>query len=307
MSLKHLGYIDLPAHLKEGGFDHAAVHTGLNRLYVAHTANDTLDVIDCLEDRYLYSIPDLKGVAGALVSEESGLIFTSNRDENTLGIFVPDTEAELRKIPVGIRPNGVAYDPDSGLVLVAHVGDPQIPASTTVSLIHAAAQRLLATVAVPGRTRWTVFDAESKSFYVNIMEPALIVAVMVDEPDQIARSFPIPAAGPHGLDLDASSRRLFCACDGAKLVTLDIDSGTVLQQVEIQGTPDVIFFNPGLKHLYVAISEPGLIEVFDTDTMKRLESLETEKGAHTLAFDARQNKVYAFLPQTHRTTVYVDE
>jgi DNA-binding beta-propeller fold protein YncE len=307
MSLKHLGYIDLPAHLKDGGFDHAAVHTGLNRLYVAHTANDALDVIDCLEDRYLYSIPDLKGVAGALVSEESGLIFSSNRGENTLGIFAPDNEAELRKIPVGIRPNGVAYDPDSGLVLVAHVGDPQIHTSTTVSLIHAAEQRLVATVAVPGRTRWTVFDAQSKSFYVNIMEPALIVAVKIDEPDRVARSFPIPAAGPHGLDLDASSRRLFCACDGAQLVTLNITSGTVLHEVEIQGVPDVIFFNPALKHLYIAIGDPGLIEVFDTDTLERLESIETEKGAHTLAFDARQNKVYAFLPQTHRAVIFLDE
>jgi DNA-binding beta-propeller fold protein YncE len=119
MSLKLKGYIDLPANLKEGGFDHVAIHTALNRLYVAHTANDALDVIDCLEDSYLSSIPDLKAVAGALVSEESNLIFSSNRGENTLGIFSPDNDTELVKVPVGIRPNGVAYDPRSGIVLVA--------------------------------------------------------------------------------------------------------------------------------------------------------------------------------------------
>jgi len=33
----------------------------------------------------------------------------------------------------------------------------------------------------------------------------------------------------------------------------------------------------------------------------------TEKGAHTLAFDMRRSKVYAFLAQTHRASVYVDE
>jgi DNA-binding beta-propeller fold protein YncE len=307
MSLKLKGFIELPANLKEGGFDHAAIHTGLNRLYVAHTANDVLDVIDCLEDRYLHSIPDLKAVAGALVSEESNLIFSSNRGENTLGIFSPEKEAELVKIPVGIRPNGVAFDPRSGLVLVAHVGDPKIPDSTTISLIHADEKRLVATISVPGRTRWTVFDAQSKSFYVNIMEPAFIIEVMVDEPNKISRSFPIPVSGPHGLDLDAASRRLFCACDGGQLVTVDIASGKVLEQVEIGGVPDVIFFNPALKHLYVAIGDLGLIEVFDTEKLERLETIETEKGAHTLAFDSRQNKVYAFLPQTHQAAVYVDE
>jgi len=36
--LQLAGYIDLPAHLKPGGFDHAAVHRVTARLYVAHTA-----------------------------------------------------------------------------------------------------------------------------------------------------------------------------------------------------------------------------------------------------------------------------
>jgi hypothetical protein len=39
----------------------------------------------------------------------------------------------------------------------------------------------------------------------------------------------------------------------------------------------------------------------------RLETLETERGAHTLACDTERNKVYAFLPQTHRAAVYVDK
>jgi hypothetical protein len=44
--LRHLGYIDLPAHAKLGGFDHAAVHEPTGRIYVAHTSNDAVDVID---------------------------------------------------------------------------------------------------------------------------------------------------------------------------------------------------------------------------------------------------------------------
>jgi DNA-binding beta-propeller fold protein YncE len=76
--------------------------------------------------------------------------------------------------------------------------------------------------------------------------------------------------------------------------------------VEIGGVPDVICFNTALQHLYVATGDPDMIEVFDTDTMERIETVTTEQGAHTLAFDSRQNKVYAFLPQTHRAAVYAD-
>lgn len=79
MSLQLLSYVELPGNLKPGGFDHATLHCASGRLYVAHTANDALDCIDCVRDSYMHSIPNLTGVAGALVCEEQNLVFTSNR------------------------------------------------------------------------------------------------------------------------------------------------------------------------------------------------------------------------------------
>ena len=48
----------------------------------------------------------------------------------------------------------------------------------------------------------------------------------------------------------------------------------------------MIFFNSALRRLYVAIGDPGLLEVFDTGSLHRTERIETEAGAHTIAFDA---------------------
>src|SRR5678816_1410875 len=123
MTLQHTGYVELPPHTKKGGFDHAAVHTGHHLCYVAHTANDALDVIDTLTDRYLRSIPNLMAVAGALVSEPDNCVFTSNRGENSVSIFTAKEETNLGKVSVGIRPNGLSYDAHTGLLLSAHVGD----------------------------------------------------------------------------------------------------------------------------------------------------------------------------------------
>ena len=306
MGLELLGYIELPENLKPGGFDHAAVHCGLGRLYVAHTANDALDVIDSVQDRYLHSIPSLTGVAGALVSEKQNLVFTSNRGENTVGIFRPDDEARLAKVAVGIRPNGLAYDPVKSLLLAANVGDPDIPDSFPLSIVNVREQRMVASVRVPGRTRWTVFDPQSEVFYVNIAEPAQIVVVASREPDRVARTIPIAAAGPHGLDFDGEHRRLFCACDSKQLIILEADSGKALKQVELSGPPDVIFFNQRLRHLYVATGDPGVVDVFDTDRLTRIETIQTEPGAHTIGFDAERNKIFAFLPKTHRAAAYLD-
>ncbi len=300
-------YIELPPNARTGGFDHADIHCGRGRLYVAHTANDAVDVIDCVTDRYLHSIPELKGVAGVLVSQEANLIFTSNRAEDTVSIFAPDVEKGISKVVVGHRPNGLAYDPGRLLLLVANVGDPALSGSTTVSIVDVQGKSLTASVLMPGRTRWAIFDKQQDAFFINIAAPPCIVVVDATNCEQIAKSFAIPAAGPHGLALDPKNQRLFCACDAKRLICLDARTGKILDYLALSGPPDVIFFNDHLHCLYVAIGDPGLIDVVDTEAMRVIETVNTEFGAHTIGFDAQRNKLYAFLPETHRAAVYHDK
>ncbi len=306
MALKLKGYVDLPAHTGPSGFDHAAVHSGRKLLYAAHTANDALDIIDCEKDVYLQSIAGLSGVAGALVSEASDLVFTSNRGEDSVGIFSAGDPSRIKKVRVGMRPNGLAFDPRRGYLLAANVGNPQVPGSFTLSIVDVSHFEMIASIPVSSRTRWTIYEPKAEVFFVNVAAPPQIVLVDPRRPTAVSRHIDIPVEGPHGLDLDPDTRRLFCACDAAQLITLDADTGRILGQVPLSGTPDVIFFNRSLRHLYVAIGDPGVIDVFDTTSMSRLESVATEKGAHTLGFDAARNKVYAFLPESHRAAVYVD-
>jgi DNA-binding beta-propeller fold protein YncE len=273
---------------------------------VAHTANDALDVIDCRTGTYLRSIAGLTGVAGVLVSEERDLVFTSNRGENTVGIFAPDGEEALVKIDVGIRPNGLAYDARRHILLAANVGDAALSGSFTVSVVDVGRRTRIGEVPVAGRTRWAVFAPDLECFYVNIADPPQIVVIEGRDPNHVARTFAVPAAGPHGLDLDVAHRRLFCACDGRRLVTIECQSGTDMEQVELAGVPDVVFFNQGRERLYVAIGDPGQIEVLETTPLRRRELVTTGPGAHTLAFDPGRETVYAFLPETHRAAVYRD-
>ncbi len=302
--LQHVGYIDLPPHRRSGGFDHAAVHAASSHVYVAHTANDAVDVFDPAAERHLFSVPDLPGVAGVLVSDESQLIIASARAENTIGVFGPGPEPRVLKVAVGHRPNGLAYDAKRGLILAANVGDPAIPGSCTLSMVDLGARKMFCDIPVPGRTRWALYDPEVEVFYVNISDPPQIVAVEARAPRHVARVFPIPAAGPHGLDLDPASHRLFCACDAQVLVTLDARSGKIASEQPLSGVPDVVFFNAARAQLYVAIGDPGVIDVFDTRSPQRIGSVATEKGAHTTALAPTGDRLYVFLPQTHRAAIY---
>ncbi len=306
MALRLVGHIELPANRSKGGFDHADIHPPTDRLYVAHTSNDAIDVIDSARDRYIESILGLTAVAGALVSEARGLVFTSNRGENTVSVFAPRAEREAFKIAVGVKPNGLAFDPARGTLIAANVGDPSIPDSHSVSVVDIARRERIAEVTVPGRTRWTIYDAVREMFFVNIASPARIIAIDARDPTKISKEYEVPAAGPHGLELDPATGRLLCACDAGVVFAIDAASGRVLGDAPLSGAPDVIFLHPQSGRLYVAIGDPAVIDVIDIGTMRGEEVVPTEAGAHTLALDRKRNKVYAFLPQSHRAAVFVD-
>jgi DNA-binding beta-propeller fold protein YncE len=307
VALRLVAHIDLPAHSGDGGFDHAAIHARSNHLYVAHTANDAVDVIDCSRQAYAASIGGLAAVAGVLVSDERDLAFTSNRGEDTVGVLTPGAEGALTRIPVGVRPNGLAFDARRGILLSANVGDPTVPGSFTLSLVDVAQRRMQKAVAVTGRTRWAIYDVRLDRFFVNIAEPAQIVVLAGDAPDRIAATYTVPAVGPHGLEIDAARARLFCACDDGQLVAMEAASGRVIGTAALSGPPDVIFLDPALGHLYVAVGNPGVIDVIDTTRLQLLETVPTEPGAHTTALDVRAHHLYVFLPRTHRAAVFVDD
>src|SRR5256886_17375167 len=151
---------------------------------------------------------------------------------------------------------------------------------------------LTADIIVPGRTRWTVFDSKMDRFYVNVSKPPQIVAIESKDPDGITASYDIPVTGPHGLDMDSENRRLFCACDQGDLFTVNLQSGRVSRVSDLRGSSDEIFYNSSLPHLYVATSQPVVIDSFCTETITLIQAEQTAMGAHPIDYNPETDKKY---------------
>jgi hypothetical protein len=72
------------------------------------------------------------------------------------------------------------------------------------------------------------------------------------------------------------------------VVVADLTRDKECGRVPIGGEPDAIWFNPERQELYVAIGDPGSLEVLDCQRLVVTEQLDTEQGAHTTAFDVRR-------------------
>lgn len=302
--MKHFIDIELPAHQNADGFDHAAFSVKHSLLYIAHTANDALDIVDCMSNNYLGSIEGLSGVAGALVSDQAGLVFTSNRAEDTVGIFKLGEVGNVLKIPVGSKPNGLAFDAGRGLLYAANVGESPLLDAHSVTVVDIEKCKAIHEIPVPGRTRWAIYDPRDDLLYVNIRHPVCIAVIDGGNPKRVARTIPLPAIGPHGLDLDPVTGLLFCACDDSRLLIIDPRRNEILNHLPLSGAPDVIFVDTVIRRLFVASGEPGSIDVIDIDTQRLVEVIQTDTGAHTIGFDSLRHRILALLPASHIVRVF---
>jgi hypothetical protein len=299
VTLVRAGFIPIPPGPKPG-FDHADVHLGRRRIYVAHTGADRIDVLDCKSQTYLRALPDLPGVAGVLVDEEHDVLLSSDRAAARLTMFRCSNDELLGRVEVGPHPNGLAYDRRRRRIYAFNLGEP-LGTNCTTSIVDLDSTAVIAELPLPGRPRWAVYDPERDVVYANILEPAEIVVIDC-EIMAIRDALPVPSAGPHGLWLD--SGRLFCAADGGDLVVLERDRGEVIASLPLPGVPDVVMHDHNLQRLYVAIGEPGLVCSFDSEKLELLETVETERGAHTTGWDPIDHALYVFCPASGGASVY---
>jgi DNA-binding beta-propeller fold protein YncE len=112
-------------------------------------------------------------------------------------------------------------------------------------------------------------------------------------------------AHPNGLAYDRNDGRLFCAADGGELVVVDCDTGAVRGILALPGAPDVVMHDAGLRRLYVAIGDRGVVSSFETaEEPRHLADTITEPGAHTLGLDPISHHVYVFCPESGGAIVY---
>jgi len=299
MTLELRGDVALPPH-ERGGFDHADVHPPTGRVFVAHTALGQVEIIDGTAGTHAGAVPGCPEASGVLYAPEAGWMVAAARGTGDILILEAASGTLVRTLVVGARPNGMAWDSGRQRLLVADVGDNQ------ARLVDPTSGSVLATTVLPGRPRWCLYDRAGDRFLMNISDPARVV-VLAAGTGALAGEMPVAHAGPHGLALDEATGALFVACDSGDLAVLDRESGRPrADAVPLAGPPDVLWLNPSRQRLYVAIGQPGVVQVVNTQTMTLVETVPTEDGAHTLTFDESRQRLYVFLPRSGCAAIYAE-
>jgi hypothetical protein len=192
----------------------------------------------------------------------------------------------------GLRPNGVAIISRLSLAVVACIGgETRGPQLQVLDLVRD--RRWV--IDLPGQPRWCVTNAEGTLVFLAIRAPSMVLVARLPALDKVQR-WPVPAAGPHGIDIAHQANLLYVACDGGALLELDTVSGEVRGEWPLAGVPDATFFNPKTGLVHVAIGKPGLVQSINPRTGTSTQ-FTTATGAKTTALVA-PDSLHVFSPST---------
>ncbi len=266
-----------------GWWDYLAVDSPAHRVYI--TRGDHVDVLDTETGKQLGAIGNLHGTHGVAFDTAGKLGFVSDGGGNAVVAFDRATLAIVAIIPAGTNPDGITFEPATHTVWAFN------GRSHDATVIDAATLKVVATIALPGKPEFPQADGTG-IVYDNIEDKSEIVRLDAHTM-KLTDTWPAGCDSPSGLAIDTAGHRLFTVCDGNKMAVLDYTTGKVLATPAIGTGPDAARYSAKQNLAFASCGE-GVLSVVDASSAdyKTIETLPTQKGARTMAYDPATDRVY---------------
>lgn len=269
-------------------FDYQSLDSRSGLLFVARPAANSITVFNITSNRVVIEIANIPNVHGVLVIPELGRVYATATENNLVYVINERTYRVITKIPVGVAPDGLAYDPVDHKVFVSD------ETGKNDAVIDTRSEKRTALIPLGGEAGNTQYDAASNRIFVNVQTLNQLIAINPKNNAIVAR-YPLPGCDTnHGLNIDEVQRLAFIACTGnAKLLMLDMRSMKVVSVQSIGENPDVLALDSNWHLLYVA-SESGVLSVFDEGgrILKKLDEGFVATNAHSVAVDQKMHRIY---------------
>ena len=270
----------------DGGWDYLSIDEAARRLYATHATK--IVAIDIDKETVVGEIADTPGVHGFALAPELGRGFASNGREAKASIVDLKTLKTIAKVDTGENPDAILYEPGQREVYTFN-GRGQ-----SATVFSAENGNVTATIPLPGKPEFAVADPKAGRIYCNIEDKNEVV-VIDTKTHQVAATWPLaPGEEPTGLAIDAAQQRLFVGCHNQLLVMLDSRTGKMIASLPIGQGVDATAFDAGTQFAFASCGD-GTVTVAQedaTDKLTLVQTLATEHGARTMAFDPSMHKIY---------------
>jgi YVTN family beta-propeller protein len=278
-------------HWKIGGdgfWDYMTVDPAAHKLYITH--GQKVDVVDTASGKVVSQITGLHGIHGVALDPEGKYGYISDGGGNAVVVFDRSNGSTVATIPVGTNPDAITYEPVTKTVWTFN------GRSKDASVVDTNTRKIVATIPLPGKPEFAQVDGQG-NVYDNIEDKNEIVRLDAHT-NKVTATWPIGCDSPSGLAIDTDGHRLFSVCDGKKMAVTDYTSGKQLATPAIGDGPDAAAYDANAKLAFASCGE-GVLSVVNAgdSSYPTIQSLTTERGARTMAYDATNDRIYLVTAQ----------
>lgn len=278
-------------HWKLGGdgfWDYLIADSSAQRVYITHGAK--VEVIDSQTGKREGQIGGLHGIHGVALDSSGQYGYISDGGGNAVVVFDRHTLATVATIPAGTNPDAIVFEPATQTVWAFN------GRSHDATVIDATTRKVVATIPLPGKPEFAAVDGHGTVFD-NIEDKNEIVRLDAHD-KKLTATWPIGCESPSGLALDTAGHRLFSVCDGKKMAITDSNSGKQLGTAAIGDGPDAAAFDARHNLAFASCGE-GVLSVVNAGAAgyPTVETLPTQPGARTMAYDAGNDRIYLVTAQ----------
>jgi hypothetical protein len=278
---------------KAGKLDHLALDAKRERLFLANTANGTLDVVDLKEGKLLQQVKGQTGIQGIAYAADLDRVFVGLGGGGLCNVFGGEKYQPLKTIKFSGDADNTRYDPATHLVFVAH--DEKV-----LGIVDAKSYAVSPDLKLPGTAEGFQIETKRPRLYLVLPNPSQVLVIDTNK-KEITATYPLKmASGGHPLAIDEANKRIFVGCRTEPMVVvLDSETGKEITSVAIPKDVDDLYYDAKRKKLYASCGEGFLavIRQADADKYELEEKITTVKDAKTSLFAPDASRLYLAVPR----------
>jgi YVTN family beta-propeller protein len=275
----------------KGRFDHFAIDTNTDRLFVAALGNNTVEIIDTTAAKRLQTIGGQHKPCGIAFLAATKRLFVANGDDGSVKVYESEGYKLVKNITGLEDADNVRYDAKANLLYVGY-GD------GALGVIDPQKLDTVASIKLKAHPESFQLEQNGPRIFVNVPD-AKQIAVVDREKRTVSATWPFEKFQANfPMSLDEANHRLFVGCrNPARLAVVDTATGEITADVAISGDTDDLFWDAARKRIYISCGE-GYVDVLSAADggFTRSAHIATRTGARTAFFAPALGELYLAVP-----------
>ncbi len=283
-----------------GRIDHFSVDVSGRRLFISALGNQTVEVVDIRNEKWLQSVPGVRQPQGEYYAAGLHKLFTADGLGGDVRVYRGSDLRLLTTVKLALGPDAEAYDPVTRLLYVGYGGGAAGVNYGEVGIINAVTDKHVGDIRTGAHPGTILVGQPGREIFITVPKTHQISQIDA-RTGRIAATWLSKAGSPVSLALDRKDHRLFVGTrNPAGIEVFDSRTHRFVASLPSVGLMDGLFYD-ALHHRIYASGGQGYVAVYrqlSPNRYREIAKIPTGPNARTSLWVRQLDRYYVAVPES---------